>query len=77
MPGFIKLTPYRNKLYATLKASPFNKVRMCVFPKWYDHNRKEPALYPFEGTAPTSGISRVLIQRFSGILRRAFKHWVV
>ena len=36
----------------TLKASPFNKVRMCVFPKWYDHNRKEPALYPFEGTAP-------------------------
>jgi Domain of unknown function (DUF5060)/Protein of unknown function (DUF4038)/Domain of unknown function (DUF5605) len=36
----------------TLAASPFNKVRMCVFPKWYDHNRKEPSLYPFEGTAP-------------------------
>lgn len=37
---------------ATLKASPFNKLRLCVFPKWYDWNRVEPALYPFEGTAP-------------------------
>jgi Domain of unknown function (DUF5605)/Protein of unknown function (DUF4038)/Domain of unknown function (DUF5060) len=37
---------------ATLKESPFNKIRMCVFPKWYDHNRREPALYPFEGAAP-------------------------
>ena len=37
---------------ATLAESPFNKLRMCVFPKWYDHNRTEPALYPFVGTAP-------------------------
>jgi hypothetical protein len=21
-----------------LKASPFNKIRMCVFPKWYEHS---------------------------------------
>ncbi len=27
-------------------ASPFNKLRMCLFPKWYQHNRKEPPLYP-------------------------------
>lgn len=26
----------------TLKASPFNKLRMCIFPKWYDYNRGEP-----------------------------------
>ena len=31
----------------TLTASPFNKMRMCVFPKWYQHNRKEPPMYPF------------------------------
>lgn len=32
----------------TLKSSPFNKLRMCVFPKYYDYNKKEPAFYPFE-----------------------------
>jgi len=36
----------------SLEASPFNKLRMCVFPKFYDWNRVEPALYPFEGEAP-------------------------
>ncbi|MGA2173765.1 MAG: DUF5060 domain-containing protein [Verrucomicrobiota bacterium] len=33
----------------TLASSPFNKVRMCVFPKRYDWNKNEPPLYPFEG----------------------------
>ena len=37
---------------ATLKQAPFNKLRMCVFPKSYEYNRNEPPLYPFEGTAP-------------------------
>lgn len=37
---------------ATLKASPFNKLRLCVFPKWYAHNKDEPPRYPFAGTAP-------------------------
>jgi hypothetical protein len=36
----------------TLAASPFNKVRMCVFPKSYNHNRNEPVYYPFVGTPP-------------------------
>jgi hypothetical protein len=36
----------------TLAASPFNKVRFCVFPKFYDWNHGEPARYPFEGTPP-------------------------
>jgi hypothetical protein len=31
----------------TLAASPFNKLRMCLFPKWYQHNHKEPPMYPF------------------------------
>jgi hypothetical protein len=32
----------------TLQNSPFNKLRMCVFPKDYDFNKNEPPLYPFE-----------------------------
>jgi hypothetical protein len=37
---------------ATLKQGPFNKMRMCVFPKHYAYNLNEPALYPFEGKPP-------------------------
>jgi hypothetical protein len=33
----------------TLKNSPFNKVRFCVFPKHYDYNLKEPCSYPYIG----------------------------
>jgi hypothetical protein len=32
----------------TLKTAPFNKMRMCVFPKHYDYNHNEPQYYPFE-----------------------------
>jgi len=34
----------------TLAASPFNKIRFCVFPKHYDYNLNEPYSYPYEGT---------------------------
>lgn len=34
----------------TLKTAPFNKIRMCVFPKHYDYNHNEPVYYPFEGS---------------------------
>jgi hypothetical protein len=33
-----------------LATSPFNKVRMCVFPKSYSYNANEPELFPFEGS---------------------------
>ena len=33
---------------ATLKQAPFNKLRMCVFPKRYAFNHNEPPIYPFE-----------------------------
>lgn len=36
----------------TLKAAPFNKLRMCVFPKRYTWNENEPPFYAFEGTPP-------------------------
>jgi hypothetical protein len=34
---------------STLKDAPFNKMRMCVFPKSYTYNKNEPEFYPFEG----------------------------
>ena len=40
------------KTLASLKAAPFNKIRMCVFPKWYSFNQVEPKHYPFDGTPP-------------------------
>ncbi len=33
----------------TLAESPFNKMRMCIFPKDYVYNKNEPVYYPFEG----------------------------
>lgn len=36
----------------SLEKSPFNKLRMCVFPKRYSNNNNEPEFYPFEGTPP-------------------------
>jgi len=45
--------PLEEQTLKTLATSPFNKLRMCVFPKWYDWNRGEPILYPFDGT-PTN-----------------------
>lgn len=35
---------------ASLAASPFNKIRMCVFPKHYRYNLQEPMRFPFPGT---------------------------
>ncbi|MCY2954427.1 MAG: DUF4038 domain-containing protein [Planctomycetota bacterium] len=31
----------------TLAEAPFNKIRMCVFPKNYAYNKNEPSIYPF------------------------------
>ncbi|MGB8455670.1 MAG: DUF5060 domain-containing protein [Anaerocolumna sp.] len=33
----------------TLKKSPFNKIRFCIFPKHYDYNLYEPLNFPYEG----------------------------
>jgi hypothetical protein len=34
----------------TLAQSPFNKIRMCVFPKSYLFNMNEPDVFPYEGS---------------------------
>jgi hypothetical protein len=33
----------------SLKSSPFNKLRMTGFPKWYPFTHHEPRYYPFQG----------------------------
>lgn len=33
----------------TLANGYFNKLRMCVFPKWYEYNHRQPQNYPFTG----------------------------
>jgi len=52
---------------ATLKKSPFNKMRMCVFPKSYAFNRNEPPAYAFarsaEGVNDYSRINPVFFRR--------------
>ena len=42
---------FEQQTLATLKQSPFNKIRMCVFPKSYAFNRNEPPAYAFERSA--------------------------
>ena len=32
----------------TLSGSPFNKIRICVFPKTYGHSNDEPRYFPFQ-----------------------------
>ena len=36
------------KTLKTLASAPFNKMRMCVFPKHYEYNANEPEHYPYE-----------------------------
>ena len=43
----------REKTLASLAGACYNKIRMCVFPKYYHNNNTEPERYPFEGTAPS------------------------
>jgi len=43
------------KTLRTLASAPFNKLRMCVFPKHYDFNANEPELYPFETATARNG----------------------
>lgn len=45
----------------TLKQNPFNKVRFCIFPKWYPYNHVEPPRYPYVKT----GANKFDFERFN------------
>ncbi len=40
-------TGLQDETVATLKKSPFNKIRFGLFPKWYEFNHVEPAVFPY------------------------------
>lgn len=43
----------QERTLATLARSPFNKIRMCVFPKYYDFNTTDPWAYAYQGSKET------------------------
>jgi hypothetical protein len=46
----------QRKTLETLKNSPFNKIRFCIFPKHFDYNLKEPRSYPYIGKPMDSSV---------------------
>lgn len=53
---------------ASLEQSPFNKIRMCVFPKHYRYNLAEPARFPFPGNIDEAfDFSRFDVAFFDGL----------
>jgi hypothetical protein len=49
----------------TLDQAPFNKMRMCVFPKRYSFNMNEPPTYPFSGEVTQGMGSKVYTKPIS------------
>lgn len=40
----------QERTLATLANAPFNKIRMCVFPKFYDFNTADPEQFAYQGS---------------------------
>lgn len=60
----------REQTIKTLKAAPFNKIRMCVFPKNYVNNDVEPELYPYERRTDGSFDFERFNPKFFGFLEK-------
>lgn len=61
----------RSGTLETLRDSPFNKVRFCVFPKSYLYNSEEPELFPFPRREDGSwDTTRFDLAFFQGLDRR-------
>ena len=54
----------------TLAVSPFNKLRMCIFPKWYRYNHAEPPIYPFPRNGDVNDYSHFQPEYFRHIEER-------
>ena len=53
----------QNQTLETLAAAPFNKIRFCIYPKYYEFNRSEPLTYPYE-RGNGEGFDRALAEQF-------------
>ncbi|MFC4870968.1 DUF5060 domain-containing protein [Negadavirga shengliensis] len=61
----------QNKTVQTLASSPFNKVRMCVFPKSYQYgNDTEPWTYPFKREGEQSDFGQPNVEFFQNFDNR-------
>ncbi|MFN8446550.1 MAG: DUF5060 domain-containing protein [Caldilineaceae bacterium] len=54
----------------TLNQTPFNKMRMCVFPKRFPYNQNEPPSYPFSGKPKEWDFSHFNPQYFQHLEQR-------
>ena len=59
--------------FASLAQSPFNKVRMCVFPKHYQYNQNEPKYLPFEKRADGSWDTAKPVEAFWNHLEQVIR----
>ena len=62
--------PRWDQTIATLREAPFNKMRMCIFPKWYEYNRDEPRLFPFPRTGGVNDYTRFVPEFFHNLETR-------
>jgi len=61
----------QEKTLKTLEDSPFNKIRMCVFPKDYIYgNKTEPWAYPFARDSVTNDFTQPNVEFFQNFDKR-------
>lgn len=51
----------------SLRSGPFNKIRMCIFPKWYQYNHGIPPRFPFPRVNETNDYNHFNPEFFSHI----------
>jgi hypothetical protein len=61
----------QEKTIKTLANSPFNKIRMCVFPKWYIYgNETQPWVFPFQFTDERNDYTKPNFEFFQNLDKR-------
>ncbi|HEV7350351.1 DUF5060 domain-containing protein [Telluribacter sp.] len=61
----------QDKTIETLAGAPFNKIRMCVFPKYYQYgNKTEPWAYPFKREGTTNDFTQPHYEFFRNFEKR-------
>jgi hypothetical protein len=55
---------------ASLRTAPFNKIRMCLFPKWYQYNHGVPPRFPFPRMGDANDYTRFNPEFFQHLERR-------
>lgn len=61
----------REQTIETLKDAPFNKIRMCIFPKSMPYNNNEPDYFPFEKDTDGAWNVNKPVEAFWSILDKA------